>query len=139
VPSPTFALPFPDAGAIFDGVCFQYLRTIGGQTITLTSQADLNGFYNKVDESELCRDRVERKTFDFSARQIVGTAIIGEGCGIDLTYERTDQNDSSQQRTIILRATVSGDCPYELVRPIWLIIERPASGHTTQLQISRSP
>lgn len=138
-PTPTPALPFPDASAIFEGVCFQYLRTLGGQTITLNSQADLNAFYNKVDESELCRDRVERKTFDFSARQIIGTAITGEGCGINLTYERTDQDDSRQQRTIVLRAAVSGDCPYELVRPIWMIVERPASGYSTQLQISTSP
>jgi hypothetical protein len=139
MPSSTPALPFPDAGAIFEGVCFQYLRTIGGQTITLNSEADLNAFYNKVDESELCRDRVERKSFDFSTRQIIGTAITGEGCGIDLTYERTDQDDSRQQRTISLRATVSGDCPYELVRPVWMSIERPASGLTTQIQVSRSP
>jgi hypothetical protein len=114
------------------------MLALDGQTITLNSQADLNALYNKVDESELCRGRVERRAFDFSTRQIIGTAITGEGCGIDLTYERTDQDDSRQQRTIILRAAVTGDCPYQLVRPVWISIERPASGHTTQIQISRT-
>ncbi len=137
-PTPTIESPYPNANSIMAGVCFSFLQTLDGTTVVLDSERDLSAFYDQVDKSKRCRDPVPHQQFDFSTRQIVGTVLTGEGCAIDLAYDHTDLDENTHQRTIGFRAAVSGDCAYDLVRPIWLSIERPASGYTTNLQISKS-
>ncbi len=136
-PPPT--LPFPDASSVLVGVCFRFLQALDGKTIVLDSSRDLAAFYNQVDASEQCRDSAARQDFDFSNRQIVGTVVTGEGCAVDLAYDSTELDDKNRRRTLVFRVVVRGDCPYELVRPVWLAVDRPPSGYTTQIRISGLP
>jgi hypothetical protein len=138
-PGPSPTLPYPDANTVLAGVCFAFLQTLGGQTIILDSPRDLSQFYDQVDSSKRCKGAVERQAFDFSDRQIVGTVITGAGCAIGANYDRTAQDDAVKQRTIVFQVYVSGDCPYDLVRPLWLAVARPPAGYSTQFQISKSP
>jgi hypothetical protein len=134
-PAPAATLPFPDASSILPGVCFSFLESLDGQTVVLDSPRDLAAFYDQVDKSQRCRDLVERQQFDFSNRQIVGTVITGMACTVDVRYESTEQDDQAHQRTLVFRAALNGDCPYQLVHPLWLAVERPLPGYTTQVRI----
>ncbi len=140
-PTPVLSatLPFPDASSVLSGVCFSFLQTLDGKTVVLDSPHDLAAFYDQVDKSKRCRDTVERKDFDFSNYQIVGTVVTGEGCSIGLAYEGATLDDQAHQRVITFRAAVGGDCGYQLAHPLWLAVDRPAPGYTTQLRISTSP
>jgi hypothetical protein len=138
-PAPTATLPFPDASALLAGVCFSFLETLDGQTVVLDSPRDLAAFYDQVDSSKRCRDTVTRQQFDFSSGQIIGTVITGMGCTVGVSYEGTERDDQAHQRTVVFRASVGGDCPYQLVHPLWLLVERPLPGYTTRVRVSRSP
>ena len=131
------AVPYDDAGAVLAGLCFSFLQTLGSHTLVLDSPADLTKLYDAVDTSKQCRGTVERKSFDFSKRQIVGYVVTGTGCSVDLFYDHTDVDDNAHQRIVMFRSQISGDCPYDLVHPIWLAVER--QGYTTQIRLSTSP
>jgi hypothetical protein len=131
VPSPVPGMPYPDVTAMFASVCYKYLETVADQPFALASDADLNAFYNRVDQSKHCSDSVLRHTFDFTAQRIVGTVVAGNGCGIDLTYVGTQADQA-----ITFRKTLQGDCPYGLVRQIWLAV--PREGNLT-LSITSTP
>jgi hypothetical protein len=137
--TPTATLPYADASAVLGSLCYDFLQTLNGQTIILDSPADLSAFYDRVDKSKRCPDAASRQNFDFAANQIVGTAVIARGCSLDATYDHTDLDDAARQRIIVFRLAVTGDCDYGLVRPIWLAIDRPPPGYTTQLRLSASP
>jgi hypothetical protein len=128
--------PFEDTQATFSNVCFAFLQTLHGQTLIVDNPMELTSFYNQVDDSEKCPDPVDRLVFDFTGRQIVGTVFTGQGCGIELDYQGTRVDDAARLRIISMTAAVSGDCPYDLVRPVWFAIERPAQGYTTKIELA---
>ncbi len=130
----TPGLPFDDAGPLFAGLCFKFLQTLSGQTLVLDTPDDLNALYDRVDQSKLCRDPAARQSFDFSARQIVGTVLTGQGCTLDISYLGDHLDDTTHQRIVLLSAVIGGDCEYDLVRPLWLAIERPPEGYTTAIR-----
>ncbi|MCC7450096.1 MAG: hypothetical protein IT324_21945 [Anaerolineae bacterium] len=135
-PTPTIQLPYDDASPILTGVCFNFLQTLAGQTIVLNSPAELAAFYNRVNQSKQCRDVATPQPFDFDARQIVGAVVTGKGCQIDAQFDRIDTDAAARQRRIIFQAAPVGDCPYDLVRPLWLAMARPPDGYTTIIQLA---
>jgi hypothetical protein len=128
------SMPYDDAGSVLAGLCFGFLQTLSNHTLVVDSAADLAKLYDAVDASKQCRGAVERKPFDFSARQIVGFVAVGTGCSLDVIYDRTELDESAHQRTIVFQSRIDGDCPYDLVRPLWLAVER--QGYTTQIRIA---
>jgi hypothetical protein len=126
-PSPVPTMPYADAGPVLAGVCYGYLQTLSGQAIILNSASDLTAFYNQVDRSRRCADAVSRQPFDFTASKIVGTVITGQGCGLDATYDHVEGDSASGKQTIVVKAQIKGDCPYDLVRPVWLVVARSAN------------
>jgi hypothetical protein len=137
-PLPTLALPYEDASNLMVGVCFKYLATLDGQNIDLASNGDLVAFYTAVNKSKKCADAAPTSRFDFSAKEVVGTVITGQGCDISLTYDRTDQNDAARQRQIVMHSSITGDCGYLLVEPLLIAIDRKP-GYKTQVVIVKSP
>jgi hypothetical protein len=127
-------LPYDDAGSVLAGLCFSFLQSLADHTLVLDSPADLAKLYDAVDASKQCRGAVERKSFDFSTRQIVGFMAVGTGCSLDLIYDHTELDESTHQRIILFHSRIDGDCPYDLVRPLWLAVER--QGYTTQIRIA---
>ncbi len=132
-PSPTF--PYPDVNAVFGGLCYNFLRTLQGQTLVFDKMADLSAFYDQADESKKCPDAAIRQPYDFTNSQIVGTVATGKGCRLDLTYDHTEMDAVGRQRIIVFRAAAVGDCDYELARPVWLALDRPPSGYTNQIRL----
>lgn len=132
---PSAGMPYDDASPILAGICFDYLLRIEGQIVILDSQADLNALYSRVDRADICAERVARKEFDFSAYQIVGTVVSGVGCTAQIVYDGTRKDEAARTQTIELRYVISDNCPYHLVRPVWLAV--PRSEYTTTIQITR--
>jgi hypothetical protein len=137
-PQPTLNMPYIDASGLMQGVCFKYLVTLDGQSLTFDSPGDLNAFYNAVNESKKCVGPVQRREFDFSNKQVIGTVITGQGCGITLAYDRTIQDDGLKQRTVIMQAAITGDCGYFLVQPLLIAADRPPAGYKSLLTVIKS-
>jgi hypothetical protein len=131
LPTAEPGVPYIDVNTLFAGVCFNFLQTLADQTVVIDSERDLAAFYSRVDQSKQCVERVARHTFDFGGKQIVGTVVTATGCRINLNYQRIEEG--AQKRQIVFRRLVDGDCPYQLVRPLWLAITRPSQGVTTQI------
>jgi hypothetical protein len=120
---PSTPLPFLliDANPVMSGICFESAYDASGRTFVLRSAEELNSLFDESDNSGFCRRPSVRGTFDFSGgRAVVGAWSRGRGCDADHRITAVDIDDVA--RTFIIRAQflVEGDCPYELVRPLWL-------------------
>ena len=133
-PLPTVTLPYATAESILGDLCFDYLRTLVGKTLILDSESDLIALYDQVDKSKKCDDPVTRGTFDFTAQQIVGSVFADQACDVMVSHESTALDDTAHLRIITLRATLLGECEYDLVYPIWFALDRPPATYTTQIQ-----
>jgi hypothetical protein len=132
---PPMTMPYGDSSDVLKGACFAYLQTLDGQQISFNSQGDLATFFDNINRSKKCPELAPAQTFDFSARQLIGTVITGQGCGFVLAYDHTETDDSAHTRTIIIRAATSGDCPYGLVQPMLLSVER--TDYKLQVRVAR--
>lgn len=117
------ALPFAliDANPVMSGICFESAYDAVGRTFVLRSDEELNALFDESDNSGYCRHPSPRGSFDFSGgRAIVGVWSRGQGCSADHHISSVSIDDVA--RTFIIRAelVLEGDCPYELVRPLWL-------------------
>jgi hypothetical protein len=117
------ALPFLliDANPVMSGICFESAYDAAGRTFVLRNADELNSLFNESDNSGYCRRPAVRGTFDFSnGRAIIGTWSRGRGC--EAEHRITDVDIDNVARTFIIHAQfiVEGDCPYDLVRPLWL-------------------
>ena len=127
-------IPYINAKPVLPDLCFDFLKSLEGRSIVLDSAADLNALYDQADTSDLCPTTATRYEFDFAKYQIVGAVTSGTGCSLDLTYQATVADDLARTQTIELTHQVIGTCAYELVRPLWLAIER--NGYTMSIKIS---
>lgn len=101
---------------------------MAGQAFILTSQEQLNSLYDQIDGSKLCRRPIARQTFDFTGRAVVGTWTYSpQGCTARHELIRARRNEENRMITLRYRFTVEGDCPYELIRPLWVAVENPDS------------
>ena len=71
VPVPTPAQPWPDANGVMGGICFASAQDAAGQLFVLRSQQELSHFFDLADNSQLCREPVERRAFDFSGGRVL--------------------------------------------------------------------
>lgn len=120
---------YADHVALLDGVCFEYLATLGGSQWTWTTPGDLAAFYDRVDESELCPGLVERVSFAFEDAALVGVVNTATGC--DAAHRVTGLDSSAQ--TLQLAFDVLPGCDYELVQPFLIAVPPPPDG--TDLQV----
>lgn len=117
-------IPYINAKPVVPDLCFDFLKSLVGRSLVLDSTADLTALYDQADHSKDCALPVTRFEFDFTRYQIVGAVTSGTGCSIDLIYDATIADDLARTQTIALKRRVIGACGYELVRPIWLAVER---------------
>lgn len=117
-----------DVTVLLEGVCFEAAHALSGQAFILTSQEQLNGLYDQIDSSQLCRRPIARQTFDFAGRTVVGTWTYSpQGCTARHELVRLRRNDENRVMTLRYRFAVDGDCPYELLRPLWVAVDNPDS------------
>jgi hypothetical protein len=110
-----------DANPVMSGICFESAYDAAGRTFVLRSAEELTSLFNESDNSGYCRHPSTRGTFDFgSDRAMIGTWSRGRGCTAYHTITGVDTDDVARTFIIHARLVVEGDCPYELVRPLWL-------------------
>jgi hypothetical protein len=135
---PTLDMPYADVSGLLQAICFKYLATLDGQALAFNSTGDLAAFFDALNKSKKCPDFIPRPAFDFSTKQIIGTVLTSQGCGLILQYERTDQDDQKRLRSIVLEAAPTGDCPYALVEPVLLSVDKPTDGFKWQLIVTQA-
>lgn len=126
VPVPTPAHPRPDANNVMNGICLASAQDAAGQLFVLRSQEELSHFFDLADNSQLCREPVERRAFDFSGgRVLAGLWSAGHGCKArHEVLRRRRVNDGDGPRfELQLRLVTEGDCDYELVQPWWMALD----------------
>ncbi len=135
-PLETSTDPYLDAGALLDGVCFEFLLSLNAQVWTWTTPAELSAFYDRVDASEVCSGLVERRDFDFSQGVLVGTVSTATGC--DAAHRVVDviRDDSARTQTLLVQLEVKPGCPYELVQPFLAAVPDLPNGYTLQIEMS---
>lgn len=122
-PQPDSGYGWVDAAPVMSGICFEAAFDAAGQVFVLRSAEDHIRFYDLADNSGLCPRPVERHPFDFSSGDVlVGLWSAGLGCTARHDVVDVARDDIAQTLTIRLRFVVEGDCPYELVRPFWIVI-----------------
>lgn len=139
VPFPTvepFTGPYGDAVGLLDGVCFEFLLGLNGQSWVWTTAADLGAFYGAVDDSKRCPGPATRGTFDFNGVVVAG--IINTATGCDSAHHFVDlvQDDSARTQTVMLQFVVEPGCPYELIQPFVIVLPAPPVGYTVQVEIT---
>lgn len=126
--APEQAAQVTDAAALLEGVCFEAAHAMSGQAFILTSQEQLNSLYDQIDSTKLCRRPIARQTFDFAGRTVVGTWTYSpQGCTARHELIRVRRNDENRVLNLRYRFIVEGDCPYELIRPLWVAVDNPDS------------
>src|SRR5690606_1357601 len=81
-------------------------------------------FYNLADNSNLCRHSVRREPFDFTSGDVlVGIWSRGRGCTAQYELSSFQRDDRGKSINIQAQFSTEGDCPYDLVRGLWLGIE----------------
>lgn len=126
-----------DALPVMYGICFEAAWDAAEQVFTFRTAEEHIQFYNLADNSELCRQPVERYPFDFSRGDILtGIWNRGLGCTAEHTILDFVRDDVAQTITIRAQFITEGDCPYELVRGLWLGIE-DARNYAVNIEIVR--
>jgi hypothetical protein len=129
-----------DASPVFAGICFASANDAAGRVFLLRSQADLNALFDGSDNSRFCDRPVERRPFDFAktdgvpTRAIIGTWSRGQGCTARHEVISVTIDEAARILQIRVRFIISGACPYELVRPLWLGV--PEASHYLDIQLS---
>lgn len=128
--------PVTNAADLLDGICFEAAYALSGQVFVLADQAQLDALYAQIDRSGMCRHRMPRKTFEFGTQTIIGTwTYAPRGCSAGHDLVQLWRDDEARSITLQYRFSVSGDCPYELVRPLWIAIGNSA-GYTLTLDVT---
>lgn len=131
---------FPDG--VYDalpasmGICFESAWDAAGQIFVIRSAEEHIQFYNLADNANLCRRPVERVPFDFSGGDVlVGIWNRGAGCTAQHEITAYERDDSALTIHIEAQFSTEGDCPYDLVRGLWLGID-DAQSHTINLTVT---
>ncbi len=135
-PLETITEPYENAGALLDGVCYEFLYSLNGVTWVWTTSGDLTAFYDRADASGLCSSPVTRVPFDFSGHYLAGAVQVVTGC--DAAHRVIDSvtDDSARTQTIVVQLTVRGDCHYELVQPLLIAVPRLSEGYTLRIVLT---
>ena len=123
---------YADATALLDGVCFEYLQTLAGQSWLWDSADDMVAFFERVDDSELCPEPVAHPAFTFDTQALVGTVFAGTGCDAAFEVQSWEPN-AEQVYTLTVQITLRTGCPYELVEPLIIAVPLPPPGTIHQV------
>lgn len=127
--------PYADATALLDGVCFEALAALSGQSWVWRSQADLDAFYVHIDAAAWCPEPIARQTYDFAGSVLAGTAIAAQGC--DAAFRSATLAAAGNGGGLVLRLAlqVIPGCPYELIEPVIVVLPAPAADTPLTIEI----
>lgn len=136
--------PTPDYGwtsalAVMQGVCFEAAEQLLDNVYTIRSEAELERFYSQIDLREYCEQPIKRESYPFSEGDLlVGLWNASTGCTADHIVQAAERTPTNQHIAIQLQLVTAGDCPYELIRPFWVVIHN-AQGYTVDVTVNKNP
>jgi hypothetical protein len=131
--------PYMSLVALLDGVCFEFLAGLSGQSWLWTTPDDLAAFYNRVDESKLCTVPITRGSYDFNGTALAGAIHTAVGCDAAYRVIRLVQDNTAYTQTLYVEFDIAPGCSYELVQPLLIAVPRPPDGYTLQVAVSSAP
>ncbi|NLF78399.1 MAG: hypothetical protein GX573_22125 [Chloroflexi bacterium] len=132
--------PYPNLTYLLDGVCFEFLLTLSGETWVWQSADDLAAFYNRVDASEQCGAPVERPEFTWPEGEVLaGTVNAAAGCDAAHRVVDLTRDVSAGVETLVIAFAVQPGCAYELVQPFVVAVPRPPDAVTLRLVLTSGP
>ncbi len=138
--APILATPTPDYGwtnaqYVMQGVCFEAAAELVDNVYTIRSSAELERFYSQIDLREYCSQPLKRETYPFADGDVlVGLWSVSNGCTADHTVQSVSRDDVNRRIAIQLQLVTEGDCPYELIRPFWVIVHN-AGAYTVEVSV----
>lgn len=138
-PSSNLVLPngVYDALAVMQGICFESAWDAANQIFVIRSAEEHSHFYDLVDNSTLCSRLVDRHPFDFSQGDVLaGVWTRGTGCTASYSIQDFQRDDTAMTIRIEAIFSTAGDCPYELVRGLWLGFEE-AQAYQISIDVSQ--
>lgn len=98
---------------------------MSGQVFVLSEQEQLDLLYDEIESKGLCTRHIPRQEFDFSGgRTIAGTWTYSPfGCRASHGLRELWRDETTRTLTLRFSFEVEGDCPYELIRPLWIVVE----------------
>ncbi|MCA0458620.1 MAG: hypothetical protein LCI00_31975 [Chloroflexi bacterium] len=126
-----------DAKYVMQGVCFEAAEQLLDNGYTIRSAAELERFYSQIDLREYCEQPIQREAYPFTAGDVlVGVWNAAGGCTVDHIVQAVERDSSTRRIAIRLQLAASGDCPYELIRPFWVVVHN-AEGYEVDIEVSR--
>ena len=108
-----------DERATFSEVCFAAAAAYTSHPTILRSAPSLRQFHAQL--ADRCRRPLPAPHFDFTMGRILfGIWSRGEGCGARHILTQYERDDAAGRITVRARLVTFGDCPYELLQPLWL-------------------
>ena len=138
IPTPTpVAVVTLEESDVMRGICFEAAFDAADQVFVIRSAEEHIRFYDLADNSRLCRHPVERVPFDFSTGRILaGLWNKGVGCAAHHIIESVSHDDAAKRVILNVHFVTEGDCPYELVRPLWLTLDE-VTDYAIHIQVTQ--
>ncbi len=128
-----------DANFLMERICFEAAEKRLGQVYIIRNSVELAELYSQIDRSRLCEEPIKPATITFrSGDVLVGLWSGGKGCTAEHLVQNIQRNDTGRQIAIQLQLVIYGNCPYELIRPFWVILKE-AEGYNIQVNVASSP
>jgi hypothetical protein len=129
IATPALPSDYVDAAYLFDGICYDALRVMVGIPIVLRVQADLDQFFNNLNNLNACDGIITAPIFDFSTQILVGQIQIGQGCDANLYPAPLMIDEQAQTLRIQVQLTVTDDCDYEVMAIFLGALARPPENY----------
>jgi len=104
-----------------------------GTPIVLRVQADLDQFFNNLNNLNVCDGIMTAPIFDFSSQILVGQIQIGQGCDASLYPSKPTLDDQAKTLNIQLQFALTPDCDYEVMAIFLAGIHRTPEGYSVTI------
>ncbi len=118
---PTAETRWHDINYTVDGVCFNAAEDAVDQIFILRSAQEHIRFYDGVDQSQLCRQPIQRHPVNFEGGFVIaGVWNAGRGCTARHDVATYIRHEDARLIVFNLKFITEGDCPYDLIRPFFV-------------------
>ena len=105
------------------GVCYEAADDRQGQPFVLGDDQQLTAFFDTIDADERCRRPIVRPDQSLADGEVlVGLWSSSRGCRARHENIRLQRDEARNTITISASHITRGDCSYELLRPLWLLV-----------------
>lgn len=125
-----------NANDLVKGICFDAAAQLANATYVIHTSAEWTQFNQRF--TSLCQEPVRLEPLVLEDGDVlVGTWSTGQGCTAEHQVNNFQWDASNRTIALYVEFAVSGECPYELIRPFWVILKQ-AAGYQITLTITHA-